>query len=63
MCKAARAQAEKAVDAFLNKIQETLQKHVPIEALRPLIVNALSTVFEFQMSVWWMICDECIHPL
>ena len=63
MHKAAHAQAERVVDAFLNKIQETLQKHVPVSAQGPLIANALSTAFQFQMSVWQMIGDECVHPL
>ena len=62
-CRAACAQAERAVDAFLNKIKETLWKHVPISTQVPLIANALSTAFQFQMSVWWMIGNECIHPL
>ena len=30
--KVARAQAERAVDAFINKIKETLWKHVPVSA-------------------------------
>ena len=63
MHKAVHAQAKKAVDAFLNKIQETLWRHVPVSAQGPLIANALSTAFQFQMSVWWMIGDECVHPL
>ena len=62
-CRAARAQAERAVDAFLKKINETLHKHVPVAAQGPLIANALSTAFQFQMSVWWMVGDECIRPL
>ena len=57
------AQAERAVDAFLKKINETLRKHVPIAAQGPLIANALSTAFQFQMSVWQMVGDECIRPL
>ena len=63
MHKAARAQAERAMDAFLNKIQETLRKHVPVSPQEPLIVNTLSTTFRFQMSVWWMIDNKCVHPL
>ena len=51
-CKAACAQAEKAMDVFLTKIQETLRKHVLVSAQGPLIANALSTAFQFQMSVW-----------
>ena len=62
-CWVAHAQAERAVDAFLKKINETLHKHVPVAAQGPLIVNALSTTFQFQMSVWWMVGDECIRPL
>ena len=51
----ARAQCEKAVDAFLSSIEKTLQKHVPLHAQGPLISNALSTAFQYQMSVWHMI--------
>ena len=61
--KAACAQAERAVDIFLNKVKETLWKHIPISAQGPLIANTLSTAFQFQMSVWQMIGDECICPL
>ena len=57
------AQAEKAVDAFLKKINEILRKHVPVTTQGPLIANALSTAFQFQMSVWRMVGDECIRPL
>ena len=60
---AAHAQCEKAVDAFLSSIEKTLQKHVPPHAQGPLISNALSTAFQFQMSVWRMIGEECIHPV
>ena len=62
-CQAARAQAERAIDAFLKKINETLHKHVPVAAQGPLIANTLSTAFQFQMSVWQMVGDECIRPL
>ena len=61
--KAAHAQCEKAVDAFLSSIEKTLQKHVPVHAQGPLISNALSTTFQFQMSVWRMIGEECIRPV
>ena len=61
--RAAHAQAERAVDAFLKKIKETLCKHVPVAAQGPLIVNALSTAFQFQISMWQMVGDECIRPL
>ena len=57
------AQAERAIDAFLKKINKTLCKHVPITAQGPLIANALSTAFQFQMSMWQMVGDECICPL
>ena len=60
---AAHPQCEKAVDAFLSSIQKTLQKHVPPHAQGPLISNALSTAFQFQMSVWHMIGEECIRPV
>ena len=62
-CKAVHAQAERAMDIFLNKVKETLQKHIPISAQGPLIANALSTTFQFQMSVWRMIGNECICPI
>ena len=62
-CWAAHAQAERAVDAFLKKIKETLRKHVPVDAQGLLIANALSTTFQFQMSMWQMVGDECIRPL
>ena len=60
---AAHAQCEKAVDAFLSSIKKTLQKHVPMHAQGPLISNALSTAFQFQMNVWRMIGEECIRPV
>ena len=62
-CWAVHAQAERATDAFLKKIDETLCKHVPVATQGPLIANALSTTFQFQMSMWQMVSDECIHPL
>ena len=62
-CWVVHAQAERAVDAFLKKIKETLRKHIPVTAQGPLIANALSTAFQFQMSMWWMVGDECIRPL
>ena len=60
---AACIQCEKAIDAFLSSIENTLQKHVPLHAQGPLISNALSTAFQFQMSVWHMIGEECIRPV
>ena len=60
---AAHTQCEKAIDAFLSSIEKTLQKHVPVHAQGPLILNALSTAFQFQMSVWRMIGEECIRPV
>ena len=60
---AARTQCERAVDAFLSSIKKTLEKHVPMHAQGPLISNALSTAFQFQMSVWRMIGEECIRPI
>ena len=60
---AAHAQCEKAVDAFLSSIEKTLRKHVPLHTQGPLISNALSTAFQFQMSVWCMIGEECICPV
>ena len=61
--KAARTQAEKAVDAFLSSIKATLHKHIPISTQGPLIANALSMAFQFQMSVWHMIGKECVRPI
>ena len=52
-----------AIDTFLKKITETLCKHIPVTAQGPLIANALSTAFQFQMSMWQMVGDECIRPL
>ena len=60
---AAHAQCEKAIDAFLSSIEKTLQKHMPAHTQGPLISNALSTAFQFQMSVWHMIGKECIRPV
>ena len=61
--RAAHAQAERAVDTFLAKIKETLHKHIPVTAQGPLIANAMSTAFQFQMSLWQMVGDKCIRPL
>ena len=60
---AARTQCEKAIDVFLSSIEKTLRKHVPPHAQGPLISNALSTAFQFQMSVWRMVGEECICPV
>ena len=61
--KAAHAQCEKAVDAFLSSIKKTPQKHVLVHAQGPLISNASSIAFQFQMSVWHMIGKECLRPV
>ena len=61
--RAVRAQAVRTVDAFLKKIKETLHKHMPVSTQGPLIPNAMSTTFQFQMSVWRMVGDECVCPL
>ena len=61
--KAACAQAEKAVDVFLSSIKSTLHKHIPAHAQGPLIANALSTAFQFQMRMWRMIGEECVCPV
>ena len=61
--KVAHTQAEKAVDTFLSSIKSTLHKHIPAHAQGPLIVKALSTVFQFQMSMWHMIGKECVCPV
>ena len=61
--KVAHAQVEKAMDAFLSSIKSTLHKHIPTNAQGPLIANALSMVFQFQISVWHMIGEECVHPI
>ena len=58
---AAHTQCKKAVDAFLSSIKKTLQKHMPMHAQGPLILNALSTAFQLKMSVWHMIGKECIR--
>ena len=60
---AACTQCERAVDAFLSSIKKTLQKHMPVHAQGHLISNALSTAFQFQLSVWHMIGEECIRPM
>ena len=60
---AAHAQCNKAIDPFLSSIKKTLQTHVPAHAHGPLISNALSSAFQFQMSVWRMIGEECIRPV
>ena len=60
---AARTQCEKAVDVFLSSIKKTLRKHVPPHAQGPLISNTLSTAFQFQMSVWRMVGEQCIRPV
>ena len=60
---AARAQCEKAVNIFLSSIEKTLRKPVPPHAQGPLISNALSTAFQFQMSVWRMVGKEYICPV
>ena len=62
-CRAVHAQTVRAMDAFLKKIKETLHKHVPVSAQGPLIANAMRTAFQFQMSMWRMVGDECICPL
>ena len=36
---------------------------MPPHVQGPLISNALSTAFQFQMSVWCMIGEECIRPV
>ena len=51
------------MDAFLSSIKSTLHKHIPTHAQGPLIANALSTAFQFQMSVWHMIGEECVCPM
>ena len=61
--KVAHAQAEKADDAFLSSIKSTLHKHIPTHAQGPLITNALSMAFQFQMSMWRMIGKECVCPV
>ena len=62
-CRVAHAQAERAMDTSLKKIKETLHRHILVAAQGPLIANALSTTFQFQMSVWRMVGNECIRPL
>ena len=62
-CKAACTQAKKAIDPVLTSFDSTLRKRVPVHTQGPLISNALSMAFQFQMSIWHMVGDECIHPL
>ena len=62
-CKVACTQAEKAVDAFLSSIKSTLHKHIPAHAKGPLITNALSMAFQFQMSMCHMMGEECVRPV
>ena len=62
-CWVVHAQCEKVVDAFLTSIDNTLHKHVAIHAQGPLMANALSTAFQFQMSVWCMVGEECVRPI
>ena len=62
-CQMVCAQAERAVDAFLKKINETLRKHIPVASQGPLIANALSTAFHEHVADGGWVGDECIHPL
>ena len=62
-CKAVHAQCEKAVDAFIDSIKATLHKHIPVHVQGPLIANVLSTAFQFQMAIWHMVGEECVHPI
>ena len=50
-------------DVFLSSIEKTLRKYVPPHAQGPLISNALSTAFQFELSVWRMVSEECICPV
>ena len=61
--KAACIQCEKAVDAFIDSIKATLHKHIPVHAQGPLMANALSMAFQFQMAVWRMVGEECVRPV
>ena len=63
MHKVVRAQCEKAVDAFIDSIKATLHKHIAVHAQGPLIANALSTAFQFQMAVWHMVGEEGVRPI
>ena len=54
---------ERAVDVFIDSIKATLCKHIPTHAQGPLIANALSTAFQFQMAVWRMVGEECVRPV
>ena len=62
-CKAARVHCEKAVDVFIDSIKGTLHKHIPMHSQGPLIANALSTAFQFQMAIWQMIGEECVRSI
>ena len=61
--KAACVHCKKAVDVFIDSIKGTLHKHIPTHSQGPLIANALSTAFQFQMAIWRMIGEECVHPI
>ena len=63
MRKVACVHCEKAVDVFIDSIKATLHKHIPTHAQGPLIVNALSMAFQFQMTIWWMVGEECVRPV
>ena len=61
--KVAHVHCEKAVDVFIDSIKATLYKHIPTHAQGPLIANAPSMAFQFQMAVWWMVGEECVCPI
>ena len=60
--KAVRVHCERAIDVFIDSIKATLHKHIPTHAQGPLIANALSMAFKFQMAIWQMVGEECIRP-
>ena len=51
------------MQAFLRHIDDALHKHMPIHAQGPLVANALSMTFQFQMAIWRMVGEECVRPV
>ena len=58
-----REVANIAVEAFRKEFQEALVPSVPVKHLPLLVSNAYNTVFQFCMTIWWMVADECIMPM
>ena len=58
-----REAANKAIKAFQKQFEEVQVPRVPAEHLPILVSNAYNTVSQFQMTIWWMVADECIMPM